>query len=156
VNVAVNTESLKQSERGAILGEIFVNVGQDQFPESNWNDFVVVVLTWWCTECAALLRGTSQAELSFMDGPFFLDLQALSKDEWSVRFLRHRYAASPTMVESVPASGLPDGLRIRPGTFVSSVASTSDVVLTECGLRGWITPEVDELKRGLELLRSYL
>ena len=47
---------------------------QDQiaYPEERWLDFGSVVLSWWLVAAKSLLEGATEAEFSFMDGPFQL------------------------------------------------------------------------------------
>jgi hypothetical protein len=153
VRVNVRAESLTLSRRGAIFGEIFITLNAHNFPDGRWNDFIVVVLGWWCEQCANLLRGRLQAELWFMDGPFFVQLQRTEDEVWAIRFLRHRAVASPGMVETEPVSGLADPVAISSQTFVGSVVRASEVILNECARRGWTRPEIDDLKREWSNLR---
>lgn len=154
-HVEVNLGSLTQSARGAVSGVIFVDTGAAQFPERQWNDFVVVVLGWWCAACTSLLGGASEVELWFMDGPFLLQLEVATVDMWTARFLRMHSTESLDVVTR-PVLGLADGLRIRPATFVGSVVTASRAVLAECARRGWTTPDIDELNRKRGVLESLL
>src|SRR5262245_37290390 len=89
--VRLQPSSLKLSSRGVVTGVLYFAVDGGGFPDASWNDFVVVVLSWWC---ATLLKVASGAvageELCFMDGPFVVQLEASSEDRTvHVRFLRH-------------------------------------------------------------------
>jgi hypothetical protein len=87
LKVEIRLDSLTQSARGAVFGEVAFAIDRSYFPEQKWNDFIVVVLGWWSGKCAALLRGAPQDELWFMDGPFLVNVAAFPDDLWSVRFL---------------------------------------------------------------------
>ena len=52
---------------------------QDQiaFPEEKWLDFGSVVLGWWLVAAKSLLEGATEAELSFMDGPFQMQVRRI-------------------------------------------------------------------------------
>jgi hypothetical protein len=156
MHVDVSLDSLTQSTRGAIFGEVSVRVDGREFPGPRWNDFVVIVLGWWSEKCAALLRGASCEEFLFMDGPFLFTVEAISQHVWSVRFLQLRGTADPTMVESGAVPGLPDSFPIRPLTLARSLAITAGAVFHECARRGWTTTEVDQLHRENNVLRSLL
>jgi hypothetical protein len=154
LKVEVHLDSLTQSAKGAVFGEVSVAVDNDHFPEQEWNDFIVVVLGWWSGRCAALLRGAQQEELWFMDGPLLMNMGRLPDDLWSVHFLQLRAAPGPSMVRIAPFPGMPDGVCIHPLSFVRSLTNSGYAVLQECARRGWATPEVDRLKRENSALRS--
>jgi hypothetical protein len=157
MQVAVRLDSLTQSERGAIFGEMAVQVGDKQFPDPDWNDFIVVVLGWWSETCTSLLAGSSHSEeLWFMDGPFLLTIEVESSQVWSVNFMRQRAAAGPAMIKSEPVPGLPADLRIAALRFTRSVALRGREVLNACLQHGWMTPELDDLASRNRTLRSRL
>jgi len=157
VQVTVALESLTQSARGAIFGEIAVQVVEKRFPGPGWNDFVVVVLGWWSEQCTGLLRGSNhQAELAFMDGPFFMNVEVASSSSWTIQFLRRRASSGPAMTESQPVAGLPTELRVAPLEFSRSLVLQGGEVLHECSQRGWETAELDSLGRENDSLRSLL
>jgi len=39
--------SIDFSKSQAVTGVVFFDFGSFQFPEKGWNDFIVVVLSWW-------------------------------------------------------------------------------------------------------------
>lgn len=45
------------------------------YPEQHWLDFGLVVLSWWLVAAKSLLEGESEAEFSFMDGPYSLHVR---------------------------------------------------------------------------------
>ena len=72
----VNEQSISQSDAGAVLGLISIQIHEHIFPESNWNDFIVVVLNWWTKEIVSLcLENQDKAVCEFMDGPFYFVLK---------------------------------------------------------------------------------
>jgi hypothetical protein len=155
LKVEIQLDSLTQSARGAVFGEISVALDNSHFPEQKWNDFIVVVLGWWSGSCVALLRGAQQQEeLWFMDGPFLMNMERAPDDLWRVRFLQLRAGPVPSLVRKESVPGLPDGVCIRPLSFVRSLTSSGYTVLHECARRGWATPDVEQLKRENSALRS--
>lgn len=80
INIVINELSIEMSNRNSITGEIYFQMGDSFFPELNWNDFIVVILTWW-NESIQLLEASdirSSQDFNFMDGPFYV--QAVKKD----------------------------------------------------------------------------
>jgi hypothetical protein len=156
IHVDVRLDSLTQSANGAITGEVSVSADGVRFPDADWNDFVVVVLGWWAEKCASMLSGSRREELWFMDGPYILDVEAISEDVWSVRYKRWRSSASTSTIESESVAELPNGLEVEASVFARNVKSTAGAVLNECHQRGWTTPDLETLRRRYDTLRSQL
>ncbi len=73
----IHTEEISQriSRRATIVTPIHVRIGPCCYPTDNWDDFSVVILSWWCEQLHFLRDGlTSCAELLFMDGPYRLHI----------------------------------------------------------------------------------
>lgn len=94
--------------RHPICGPLRVLLSNEAFPDPNWDDFVVVVIGWWCREWHKLMCDPSaEIEWLFMDGPFSLVLNRLDDTTtMAVRTKRRplgylrRYLCSLSQVES--------------------------------------------------------
>lgn len=76
LQVELIEESISFAGRGLITGIVFFDFGVFQFPEREWNDAVVVIVDWWLTALISLVEGrTEEAELRFMEGPFWLSVR---------------------------------------------------------------------------------
>ncbi len=74
--VSVDITTLSRGKSGAITGVIRLALGPLSFPDDSWNDFPVILLTWWLQALHALRTGSaSQAECHFMDGPHIFVLK---------------------------------------------------------------------------------
>lgn len=70
-NIVINETSIIEGKSGQITGEIYFETSRGGFPEKNWNDFVVVVLSWWTNSLAnLLLNDENETNFYFMDGPY--------------------------------------------------------------------------------------
>lgn len=154
MRVNVNVSSLERSERGAVFGEIFVEHDSLEFPEHNWNDFVVVVLGWWCAACVGLVRGVQEQELMFMDGPFLLRIHVDDENVWTCEFQRLRTSQATNMVEFRPVDTMRNGLRFAADTFLDSLIGCSQTVLAECDQRRWDSDDIRELRRAVTNLNG--
>jgi hypothetical protein len=77
--IVLKSNTVKRSNSGTISGVIYFDFGDYQFPEIEWNDFVVVILGWWLEAAIRLSKGlTSNEDLKFMDGP--LQVRITNKD----------------------------------------------------------------------------
>jgi hypothetical protein len=73
--VHVDRSSFEKSADDLVTGIVFVEVNGVAFPDRHWNDFVVVILSWWL-EALGRVPGSSTPQIcSFMDGPFHFEVQ---------------------------------------------------------------------------------
>lgn len=75
IDIVVNANTLEMSKTsGNIVGEIYFNIDGKVFPDRNWSDFVVIILTWWI-EAVSKVNTKNELDsfkLTFMDGPIFI------------------------------------------------------------------------------------
>ncbi|MCP4540704.1 MAG: hypothetical protein GY832_26495 [Chloroflexi bacterium] len=70
-SVELDVSTLTSNSGKALTGLIHMRVAGAAFPEPLWDDFVVVVLSWWCNAILEITKGACvKTELLFMDGPF--------------------------------------------------------------------------------------
>ena len=72
INIRLKSETIEvRRSDGSTTGEIWVEIGEDSFPEKHWNDFVVKILSWWIESLNNFIIGVAnEIEFCFMDGPF--------------------------------------------------------------------------------------
>jgi hypothetical protein len=90
LDVIFNETSINISKKGEVTGEIYFRVDDTYFPQVNWNDFIVVILTWWNKAISQLESspvGVS-ANFSFMDGPFNIRGKKKENGNLSLDFIR--------------------------------------------------------------------
>ncbi len=69
--VVLREQSMEQHSGGSITGIVFWKCNGHSFPDSAWNDFIIVILGWWVQAIARLIAGTTTTEtMDFMDGPY--------------------------------------------------------------------------------------
>lgn len=74
VSVVIEEYTLELSSHKSITGGVYFQIGDTFFPDCHWNDFIIVILTWWNKSIKLLETssvGTSQ-NFDFMDGPFYM------------------------------------------------------------------------------------
>jgi CheY-like chemotaxis protein len=143
----VRRESLTISRNGSIFGEVWCQFGRDQsFPEVRWSDFVVVVLGWWLENIVTLVDGRKRnATISFMDGPFEVNVFAKRMDSWDAEFVARRVAGDQVLHRVVFA----------PDPFIDSLIQASEAILQTCAENDWISADVDSLVLQRERLIHY-
>jgi hypothetical protein len=128
VRIVVDSSSLMF--RRNITGTLAFVLDGLAFPAIAWNDFVVVVLGWWCTGGASILDGRS-ADLLFMDGPYSIRAHPdghVCRLEFLLRD-RELVAEGTASTEAL----------------ASSMRGAADAVVSACESREWRTPDVDML-----------
>lgn len=132
IEVQVEADSLRL-RNNEVTGRIHVRLDDEAFPEQDWDDFVVVILDWWCR---ALMTDQKRTELGFMDGPdgpFRAELTRETAAESEVKLLGRR--------QDKVLTG-----RVSHTMLARSVVAASDRVLATCRQRGWTTSDIDRLE----------
>ena len=134
VDVVTDRATISKGANGAITGVVAIRLGDVCFPESRWNDFIVVVLGWWARQAAALRAG-DPARLEFMDGPYSVvarQVNGVSRLE-----CLHGTGDGAAVLETreVPTSDL-----------VAAIMKASRETLALCEQNGWKTPDTETLR----------
>jgi hypothetical protein len=142
--VHVDTATLDLSRQGLPgTGNIHLSFGNLDFPETEWSDFVIVILGWWLEAVTRLLDDGTGVLLRFMDGPLGVMLEPTSQvDRWRATARRN----------DVPYPDLPEGMEISRLELIASLREAARTVLDECNRRGVESPDIQELATGLGAL----
>lgn len=133
VTFKLQKESLKISGNKLITGAVYFDFGSFQFPEKDWDDFIVIILKWWLVALARIIyQGSKSEELRFMDGPLLLNIKVLNNDLWGIQCLYNH-----KMIYEGGYSGL---------EFTNSVLKSVKIVIDQCEKYGWQSKDVDDLK----------
>jgi hypothetical protein len=75
MRICFDPGTLHQGRSGSITGVVYFEFSPErQFPSLGWNDFVVVLASWWMVALKEISEGTSEVRLYFMDGPYWITL----------------------------------------------------------------------------------
>jgi len=130
LGIEVDLSDLERTQKGSIVGRVWLVLDGYAFPERAWSDLIVVILGWWIEE---LLRVQAADEttmtLLFMDGPYSVRLRAPTDgDTWSVSLLRDRAPADLKR----DATGL-----VERAQFATAVVAAARDVIDACRRKGW-------------------
>jgi len=91
IDIRVSEQSFELSQ-SKITGEICFVIDNQFFPEQNWNDFVVVILSWWLESLMKLILSDdgSSYDFSFMDGPLLVRGKKIDNDIINLEFVRKK------------------------------------------------------------------
>jgi hypothetical protein len=131
--------TLHQSKNGSITGVVYCDFGGVLFPDDRWNDFVVVVATWWLAALDRLERGAErEVVLQFMDGPYSI---ALTRQDANAILLR--------CTESRRNGGVLHEEHMELPELAAQVRRLARQVASACSRNGFKSSDVDTLKRHL-------
>jgi len=137
MQVRFDEETLDQSRTGSITGVVhFVFDGGSAFPGARWNDFPVVLASWWLEALDRLQHGRSGV-MRFMDGPYSVAVAAAGTQA-QLRCMEHRRSDILVLEVEVP---LPT-LRAELHRFAGRVAAA-------CAKRKLTSRDLDALVRRL-------
>jgi hypothetical protein len=75
VRICFDPSTLRQGRSGSTTGVVYFKFGPErQFPSLDWNDFVVVLASWWMVALKEITEGASEIKLCFMDGPYWISV----------------------------------------------------------------------------------
>lgn len=147
ISVKVKTETLNigQGKSQLITGEICLAIGDVFFPELYWNDFVVIVLTWWLDAIKKLKKSAIEevCEFRFMDGPFFVKGIKIDKKTIVMNFMKERMNGDDMIFSSENCS-------IDNLTHSLFVASSN--VIEEIDKRKWDTKDINDLRCAMKTI----
>src|SRR5699024_2465646 len=130
-----------------MLIEVFVTENE-VFPEKGWNDFVVVILTWWHDALINLIQseqnGTEQA-FEFMDGPLSVKAIKMSENVLELQFIKERRETEEIFFT----------VNTRITEFKKALLKSVDELLAELRRKNWQTDDVKELEKKHSFLNAF-
>lgn len=143
-SVVLCEDSLEEAGN-RITGRLAISVENWRFPDPQWNDFVVTVLSWWIRETVYLLvEADATVELRFMDGPFWVVASRPDSGTDRVRL---------AFTEGRAASDVVIGRAEVPiDEFARAIANAAKRVIEACERRG-LTCDVGSLQEALRQMQ---
>lgn len=131
--------SIHQGSKGSVTGVIYFDFDPThQFPVFGWNDFVVVLANWWLSALADLMRGADQAQLRFMDGPYWVEVLRTTESSVLLR-----------CVEDRPGNGIVYESTVKIDDLGSCLRKFARDIVTTCAEYNIESTDVSELKRNI-------
>ena len=141
--IVVSKESFSISTTGMVTGEIWFEFSEFSFPEKHWNDFVAVVLSWWCEAMNSIRYLGENSILRFMDGPYEVQASRVASDSIKLSFAegRSRRVAHTSQVSVKD--------------FKNSLIRASQAVLSFCGNHKIENNDIEKLRNEVRILADY-
>jgi hypothetical protein len=138
---------LTRTGYGSICGQVWCESGTLAFPGPHWNDFPIVVVSWWLEAVVSLVDGRKRnADVSFMDGPYMVHVFAKHRESWQAEWVERRAAGNNVIHQ----------FDFTPDPFIRSLMACSDDLLQECSAKGWESTDVDSVILHRERLIHYV
>ena len=139
MQIIFDESTLHQSKKGSITGVVFFDFGEVLFPDDRWNDFVVVVATWWLGALERLERGIDrEVVFEFMDGPYSIMLTRQDANNVLLRCIEDR-----------SNGGILHQERVELPALAALVRRLARQIASACRRNGLESSDVDTLKRYL-------
>lgn len=149
IHIKVVNDTLILTSGNMITGEIYFIIDDNFFPSKGWNDFVVVILTWWHETILNLIQNEQKGlveEFSFMDGPLKVNATKISEDVLKLNFIRDRKETEESVFE----------IKTSIIQFKNALLKTTDELLLELKRKNWNTDDTRELEKKFTLLQTKL
>jgi hypothetical protein len=129
-----------------MTGTIWLRLGDVDFPEAGWNDFVVLILDAWVAALLQLLRGESEhAIVHFMEGPHEVHLMPDAGNRLTLVAKTRGRGPEPRQVAAAKAP-LSD--------VAMDVVTSAEAILSLCQERFLWTVDARRLKSSVAQLRG--
>ncbi len=135
--VKIQEQSISISPQNVITGKICFVADKICFPDKDWNDFPIVILTWWLKAITNIDKG--QFELQFMDGPFSVRGTILAEDILILEFVQR--SEKDIMMFSGNGS-----LQVLKDSIMMAAKQLIDIASN----RHWESTDLVELRQALE------
>lgn len=111
IRMVTSPESLTFRGERPATGDIWLLVGDQEFPMSGWNDFVLVILEAFVAGLSRLLAGEQvRITVHFMDGPYAVELERSSSSTVRLRALERKGGSTEKMAGHTEVLSFADDL----------------------------------------------
>jgi len=138
MRILFDPNTLRQSRSGSITGVVYFEFGPErQFPSRGWNDFVVVLASWWLVAVKEITEGTSEVKLRFMDGPYWITVVS----QEGALFLR--------CTEDQRGAVVVYEIKVELGNLIGEIFTFARNVSNACKTAGISSVDLDNLRTAL-------
>lgn len=140
VEISISLDTLSINNRNFITGEIYFSYNDQYFPEKGWNDFIVVILTWWHKAIINLISSRQNGivqEFEFMDGPLLVKGNKLSDDIVELQFIKEKKDSEHIFYTC----------RTSINKFKNTLLHNTKKLLEDIKKRNWHSDDIEELEK---------
>jgi hypothetical protein len=138
VQICFDPSTLHQSRLGSITGVVYFEFDPERrFPSLGWNDFVVVLGSWWMVALSEITEGASEVKLHFMDGPYWITVAS------------HEGDAILRCTEDRQGAGAVYEAKVKLIDLTAEIFSYARKVSDACKAAGISSADLDNMRTGL-------
>ena len=138
----VNPEEMYRYPSGKVIGPIYCQYGSKFFPEAFWDDFAIVILSWWIEAALRLLEHESDyEELYFMDGPFEISIELGKNSEYLMTWIDEQLHETFSFT-------------INLQNFALQLIKAAEVIIQQCQKEKWDSGDLQSLITDQKLLQG--
>jgi hypothetical protein len=141
IKILIDKNSIK-NKNDKITGKICFYIDNNYFPDSDWNDFLVVVLNWWINNLLRINNNLNH-DFMFMDGPFLVRINVENKEEIKLTLIERK------IKEKTIYSG-----KSEINELTRVIFHTSKEIIDFIEDNNWISDEILELKKSFLQLKQ--
>ena len=141
--VKIKKNSISMSKYGSITGIIYYDFDDFQFPDKNWKDFIVVIVSWWLEVLDEILYSPIgfECELDFMEGPQFILLKKSCENSLILECFDRDFVGTPNFSSEVSVDN-----------FVNSLVFAANKLSNICLKENWLNDDIKNLRKSLDKL----
>lgn len=124
--LSISTDIHRSAASGTISGPIHLVLAGAAFPSRDWEDFSVVLLSWWIPCLQNLLAGASEESLRFMEGNHRVVLARLARNNIELRGFRGRQEVHRCILDT-------QAIRVAETVMISA----GQTLVQTCFSHGW-------------------
>lgn len=136
MKIIIDEKSFQQGKSNITGIVYFSTENHCQFPCEGWNDFVVVIATWWLRALDDLDDLKATTKLLFMDGPYWVNLRHVDPDHLWVEFFEDRKGC-----------GVIETFTINKIDFFEMVLDFANRISKVCESKSFVSDDLKELRR---------
>jgi hypothetical protein len=138
LRICFDPSTLHQSRLGSITAVVYFEFDPErQFPSLGWNDFVVVIGSWWIVALREITEGASEVKLHFMDGPYWITVAS------------HEGDAILRCTEDRQSAGVVYEAKVKLIDLAAEIFSYARKVSDACKEAGISSADLDGMRTGL-------
>ena len=138
----VDPEAMHRYPSGKVMGPIYCQYGPKFFPEPLWDDFAIVILSWWIEAALRLLEQESDyEELLFMDGPFEMSIEREKNFEYLMTWCDEQLHKTFSFT-------------INLQNFALQLIKAAEAIIQQCQKEKWDSGDLQSLITDQKLLQG--